>query len=186
MSSFLKQVRGAMADPKKLGVLLTLLALSLLLWGRLLLKDAPRTATADPAAKIEAALAAHAGGTAGEISDANKEKTVPVVLMDVAGDLPRAMLSASGDGADGTGEKSYGPVTKSVPELSDEELRSAAVRETAAGLELQSVISGDQPRAVINGRTLKPGETFEGFTLIEVASSHVVLEHEGVIVRLGM
>jgi hypothetical protein len=56
------------------------------------------------------------------------------------------------------------------------------VQETApeARLKLEGIFSDPiDPRAVINGRTLKLGGTVEGFTLVVVEEDRVVLERQG-------
>lgn len=48
MQTIWQHVQRNLTSPRKLGLLLVVLALGLLLWGRLLLKEIPRTATARP------------------------------------------------------------------------------------------------------------------------------------------
>lgn len=61
-----------------------------------------------------------------------------------------------------------------------------AVRRAARGLVLQSTVAGDPPRAVISGQVLQPGERINGLELRQVLPRQVVLESDGVEVRLEM
>lgn len=62
----------------------------------------------------------------------------------------------------------------------------AVVREEAMGLRLESVLTGSQPRAYINGHLLKPGDEYEGFTLLKVTDRHVILEKYDLFIKLRM
>lgn len=172
------------ADKKKLGIMLCALALGLLLWGRLLLQGVPRTATADDPAK--------AAQKADNQSDADgqtlqNDKPMPVVHVDLPsspgrdpfGIDPSRYKRNPGASRDTSAAKS----TQVIP---DEDAKTAAVRQEAMELRLESVVTGNRPRAYINGRLLAPGDEYEGFKLIQVTDRHVLLTKYGLIIRLRM
>lgn len=179
----MNQIRQAIEllskDRKKLGLVIALMAMGLLLWGRLMLKQVPRTAVAKPAA-----VAAAGEGAPAAVAFASR-KTVRV-------DLPDS-LSRDPFQIDPTGyprvekpevikvaEKS---VAKPVDEKSD---AAALVAKAAHGLSLQTTILGDAPRALINGQLLAPGDKIRGFELKRVMPREVILEMNGVELRLEM
>ena len=51
---------------------------------------------------------------------------------------------------------------------------------------LQSTVMGARPAAVINGRIVQVGQTFEGLVLKEVRNRQVILEFNGRLVSLRM
>ena len=53
-------------------------------------------------------------------------------------------------------------------------------------LELQSIVTGTRPRAMINNKLIAPGEWIEGFELIEVTDRSVQLKRNGFVIRLWM
>jgi hypothetical protein len=186
--------RRLMADKRKLGMLTTLAAIGLLLWGRLLLQQVPRTATADPdaAAGAEATTlpsGSMGGGGTAERATSPSRQTVAVRLHDeVARDLFRfnsiyyPPLPES--------EEKDGGEAKSPADQVDESTRADAkmleVRLAAQNLKLQSTLNGNEPRALINGVLLSPGEQIEGFVLRQVDGRKAVLEKEGVEIVLEM
>lgn len=172
------------ADKKRLGIMLCALALGLLLWGRLLLQGVPRTATADDPAKTvqNADNKPHPGG-----QPLHNDKPLPVVQVD----LP----SSPGRDPFGIDPSHYkrNPLApyrtsaaKSTQVTPDEDAKTAAVRQEAMELRLESVVTGTRPRAFINGRLLAPGDEYEGFKLIQVTDRHVLLTKYGLIIRLRM
>lgn len=53
MNEHIKRIKTQLlADKKKLSIMTALLAVALLMWGRLLLQKVPRTATAEPVAAV--------------------------------------------------------------------------------------------------------------------------------------
>ena len=167
----------ATADKKKLGMMLGLLAVGLLLWGRLMLKQVPQVATATGGGAVAAAVQ---GGDATRAGRETVKLALPTPverdLFALAADRYRAI-----------------PIeTKSQPNLpkldlgpSDESVRRA-VLEDARGLRLQSVTLGDVPAAFINGRLVRLNATIDGFTLLHCDERSAVLEKHGTKVRIRM
>lgn len=174
-----KIVRQLKADKKKLSLMICLMAFGMLLWGRFLLNKVPRTAVAEPMEALAVYVPLDTG------VEVTPRKAVELTLyrtltrnvfdLDATG-YPR-VVKVSADGQ--VLEKSKGkPV--------DETEHARSVRDAAGSLKLQSTMLGDRPRAVISGQVLYPGDKFRGFELNSVHPRHVVLEKEGVRVRLEM
>ena len=162
------------AEPIKISVMGVLLAVGLLLWGRLLLKDPPQVVTADPIADVVATT------TGASPAESSAELPLPVIEIEVPSGPPRDLFASPRPERSVPSEQT---AEKSQPETTDTPVRER-VRELAGQLRLQAVIGGQQPRAVINGLPLQLGESIEGFTLRTVGSGAAELEREGVIVRL--
>jgi len=172
------------ADKKKLGIMLCALALGLLLWGKLLLEGVPRTATADDKSK-----SAQAADNPGDEDTAGIENTRPrlTVYVDLPSSPHRDLF-----GIDPRRYKQTNPLQgshigpKSGQVTSDVDPRVAVVRAEAMELRLESVVTGNRPRAYINGCLLAPGEEYEGFTLLQVTDRHVILTKYGLFIKLKM
>ena len=167
------KLKSLTANQKKLSALLLLVAVGLLLWGRLLwTQQVPRMVMASPPE-------APATGADGEgAAAANTAPSRNTVYVDLPSDVSRDLFAAPADpapAAPGTG--------KSVAERADDNPQAAP---SAQGLVLQSTILGHPPRALINGRLLVPGDQINGFTLRRIVSREVILESHGIEVRLGM
>lgn len=169
--------RQALADKKKAAAMIALVAVGLLLWGRLLLKEVPKTATAGPDAVASAA---------GEAIE-----PLPTPRSEVAVDWPDG-LSRDLFAFDAnryrrtTSGNELGEQAKSPQPMTDRDLRIETVRRRARSLTLQSVVSGARPRAMINGRLMEAGQSVEGFELIEIHERSVILRMQDVRIRLGM
>lgn len=179
MSGMLNQlVMELKSDRRKLGFVLALLAVGLLLWGRLLLKNVPQTATAAPG--ITAVAEASDSEEAVEEKAAPREKSV--VFLDLPPDLPRDLFQANSRNnltqvAPSPTKSRTGPADK--PDWSPTSAR-------AEDLRLEAVLISQWSGAVINGSVLGIGDQIEGFQLIGVATRQAVLTHDGDRVRLGM
>ena len=179
-SKIMKQLT---ADKKKLSVMVGLLAVGLLLWGRLLLKDVPKTATAVPAPVAQAAPDTATSTTTSVAEDRYRV----TVVMDIPSDLSRDVFAMNTTGyrkAKTEATQKYEP--KDTPQTTDMAFRRAQVREAAMDLRLESVILGDQPAVVLNGQLLQEGQAIEGFVVRKIEDRKVVLEMDGVLIRLSM
>lgn len=172
------------ADKKKLGIMLSALALGLLLWGRLLLQGVPRTATADDPERTVQSTDNNpdSGGQALQI-----DKPIPVVHVDLASTPGRDPFGIDPSRyKQNPGASRNALAAKSTQVTPDEDSRTAVVRQEVMGLRLESVVTGTRPRAYINGRLLAPGDEYEGFKLIQVTDRYVLLTKYGLIIRLRM
>jgi len=178
--------RQVTADKKKFGILVTMLAVGLLLWGRLiLLQDVPKIATADPDAPAQ---------TSGQTPDSGGESAEPEVS--VLPPLPRVEVDLSeGLTLDlfAFRHNRYKPLPVEDSgddrlqsgELTDDERKRELV-ELARSLRLQSVIQGASPAIVINGEVLRVGDSIEGFELVSFNDSSAKLTRDGLTFLLKM
>jgi len=158
----------------KLLVMLGLLAVGLLLWGRLLMNDSPRQAEARDGEPLSFEI------EPSELAQEPISSDLPEVQVVLPGELSRDLFS------DNNTEEKADPTNSESTEKSESD---SVDEESGAGLDqldLQSVLRGSRPRAVINGRLVSEGEAIEGFTLKDVGDRHVVLEKGGRAYRLGL
>jgi CHASE2 domain-containing sensor protein len=170
-------VTWAKRDRKQAGLMVALLAVGLLLWGRLLLKQVPQTASADdkPAWLEEV-----------ELEPADPDRPRETVRLRRPGEPTRDPFRLDVQKYPRTlSEDSVLSEAKSEEQLTDEDLRMTVVR-AAEGLRLQSLTQGEVPAAFISGRLVRVGQTIEGFTLLACDERSAVLEKHGIRVRLGM
>ncbi|MCE9590968.1 MAG: general secretion pathway protein GspB [Planctomycetes bacterium] len=175
-------VQQLTADKKKLSLLVCMLALGLLLWGRFLLNKVPRTAVAEPS--VVAAAAVLPAPSEADASLAPRR----AVQVDLYRTLDRNVfdLDTRGYALAPRPESETQVTEKSGPKPVDENEHARVIREAARALTLQTTMLGDRPRAVINGQVLYPGDKFRGFVLSSVHARHVILERDGVQVQLEM
>ena len=185
MSSTWDRMMRELRNPKKAALIIVLLVVGLLLWGRLLLKQVPRTASAGGGAAQVTEGATDGGALSGPILPREADK--PTVRVALAQDLQRDLFALPRGAYEPIkDERTQAPPEKSAPEPTDESQRRSAVRQAAAELSLQSVVSGEQPRAVINGQMLAKGQRIDGFTVVQVAKRFVLIRKDGVTVRLNL
>lgn len=182
--SILKQLHRwrmqLVAQRKKFGIIVMLFTIALLLWGRLLLKAVPRTATAEPDIVDSAA----AGATDNQNQSSKNRR---VIRVDLPAEARRDLFTFDPTGyrpAEVRETKEVETKSGSVPVDQDEQLAEA--REAAAALTLQSTVPGKQPYAVINGLVVKVGEEIDGFRLIDVQNRTVLMGYRGLRFRIGM
>ena len=175
------------ADKKKLSLMIVLSAALLLLWGRLLLKQVPRTARADPESVVAT------------VADPGDAPVLPRLRHTVYLDLPR-VLERDIFGLDRT--RYQGPIEtvgsatprKSPLNPPDDEME--AIRVWAGGLELQAAVLGDEPTAMINERIYRVGDSIggsvvenvviDGFVLTSVKPRLAVLSRGEIRIQLEM
>lgn len=68
----------------------------------------------------------------------------------------------------------------------DEVARARAIETQAGALSLQSIMLGDSPSALINGRVLRTGEWISGFQIKSIGPDGCIITREGVDVKLRM
>jgi hypothetical protein len=180
--TFQRLIKQATADKKKLTLMVALMAVMLLLWGRLLLKQAPRTAVADPAAtqQTEQTETSQPAQPAQAVFRETLRIDLPSV---VRRDLflfdkdryPRVALDTSGT----TTEKSG----RETPEVSRQ---IEEIRQWVDSLVLQGAVLGNPPRAMINNRVYRLGEKLNGFEIVKVEARQVVLRRDEIEIVLPM
>jgi len=178
--------RELMADKKKATILATTAALGLLLWGRLLLQGAPRTATADDQKAKQAAAALIAPAPAVPSDDEPAQPQREVQLADrVQRDLFAIRSNLFPRFSEGPDSTWPGAKSGSFP-TDESERRRLAVLNEARELRLEGTLLGSIPRARINGRLIRIGESVQGFELVEIRSRELVLRKDGLVVVLEM
>jgi len=180
--------RQLLSDKRKLGLMFSLCLVALLLWGRLLMKNVPRTAVATP----EAAIAGAAGQTPAASTPSTDKPVKPPVLVAAYGPVSRDLFAFDPVhyGRIETEENGGNPLAKLVDEKVDEikqrQQERMAVQAAAGQLRLQSTLLGHVNRAMINGVLLEPGQKILGFELTDVRARQVTLVRDGIEVTLEM
>ena len=170
-------IERLLADRKRAGVVLGLGAVGLLLWGRLLLKQVPQTASADDTPQwlqeVEAELQdTFASGPAVRLAPPPPPHRDPFALDPAF--YPETLSEDSED------------EPAKLPLALTDEARQRAVVQAAGELRLQSLSQGKVPAAFINGRLVRLGGTVDGFTLLRCDDRSAVLSKDGFQVRLNM
>lgn len=179
--------RQATADKKKFGILVTMLAVGLLLWGRLiLLQEVPKIATADPDADQAQQTAGDSpraeGGTAGL-----SMPPLPEVRVSLSEDLPLNLFAFRHNRYKALpSEDSLQGGVQLAQSVDDEEARRRELVELARGLRLQSVIQGKSPAIVINGEVLRVGDSINGFELVSFNQRSAKVTRDGLTFLLNM
>lgn len=164
-----KFVRRMMANRKQFGFMLALVVVALLMWGRVLLKDAPRTAVADPEATPQAVQTLPPGAT----EPATKRTTVVVEISDQSS---RNLFNLKSDEFAKVERPNVIPSPNLVPEKSDE-ARRAELSAKLKDLKLKSTIMGERPAALMNDRLFHEGsEPVPGFTITRITQHSVFLK----------
>ncbi len=178
--------RQATADKKKFGILVTMMAVGLLLWGRLiLLEDVPKIATADdPNAPAQSDQTP--GGPVEQTSEATPIlPTLPSVEVALSEDLTLDLFAFRHNRYKPLpAEDSLGEGVQSTGNADDDRKRELV--ELARSLRLQSVIQGNSPAIVINGEVLRVGDSIEGFELVSFNERSARLTREGLTFLLKM
>ncbi len=164
------------SSPAKACTIAVMFAVGLLLWGRLLLKEVPRTASA--------------WGQGATVADADTalapRRNLGVLELSPPPPLARDLfvMDPSRYRRTGLGEENPDGAKRGI--YATEEALRQAVLSAAREMTVNSVIEGEEPIVIINGKVLRQGDTVEGFTVQKIEPRSVVLEQEGVRVRLGL
>jgi hypothetical protein len=166
------------SSPVKATLIAVMLVTGMLLWGRLMLKQVPKTASA---------------GVAEMFSDASEGETSwpeALTTRELALEIPppvmRDLFELDPNRYKRTSKPADLPTDpKLAPGISDYQ-RQVAVVSAARALRLQSIVEGEDPLVLIDGQLLRTGQVVKGFTIQSIEARAVVLEMEGVRVRLGL
>lgn len=160
--------RRATANRRQLLFMGLLLAIALLMWGRVLLTGEPQSAVAD--------AQEDAGAQAPVVDPLHSRQTVFVELSDLA---PRDLFQLKTNEFSKVDKPIVIPPPNSPAEKSDE-ARRAEMSATLATVRLQSTIMSEQPAALINDRLFQQGqEPVPGFTLTRITQHSVFLKRIG-------
>ena len=172
--------RQVTADKRKFAAMSILCAVGLLMWGRLLLKEVPRSAVAT----LEEAVAS-------DVTSESEKNITPINLRLVKVDVPQTLVrdlfttDVSGYPRAEREEESKDQA-KSASYPADESPRADVVKQARQELSLQSIIMGEKPYAMLNGQLLTTGQPILGFRIVEIADRYVVVEKNTVRIKLGM
>ncbi|MEO1237307.1 MAG: hypothetical protein AAFX76_11020 [Planctomycetota bacterium] len=173
---FDKTVAVIKEDRRRAATVASLAAVGMLLWGRLLLKQVPQTASADGP---DTALASGNAPSAARASGGT-------VTLDKPQPLTRDLFRLDPNRYSRTLSEEPLLNEAKLGQPSPDEVKRMAVVEAAAELRLQSVTLGEVPAAFINGRLVRVGGRVEGFELLHCDERSAVLEKDGVKVRLRL
>lgn len=167
------------ANKAKFSTMVALFAVALLMWGRLLLKQVPKTAVATPAVSRSAGGAALPTLRPGKPGRAGPVPVASELARDLFALDPTAYhgLEIPGSTADSG---------KSGSKPTDEGETARRVREAASSLDLQSTLQDGRASAVISGKLLLIGHEIHGFTLRSVSQRRAILERDGIEVELEL
>jgi len=165
------------SDRKKLGVVVGLVAVGMLMWGRLLLKQVPKTASATDGNQAVAAS---------DAVDASAKRMRQTITLTQPAQMDRDLFLLDPSRYSRTPNHSDEEFSEKLPGLTSDGALQMAVVQAAVELELQSVTQGDVPAAFINGRLIRVGQSIEGFVLLECDERTAVLERGGIKVRIKM
>ena len=183
----MSQFKQWIKQNRQLSLLLALVLVALVLWGRALLPGGSPGPSAVEAGAETGAVASVADA-ADAVSSIQELLPRPLPTQRVAmPERPERNLFASGRWGRVENREEMGQMgEKSDPEASDENRRLALESAARSRLKLQSVVSGESPQAVINGQVVSPGQRIEGFELVAVGRRSVLVSYEGYVIRLSM
>ena len=173
MSKGLKKLAKRLtANRKQFGIMMVLVAVALGMWGKLMLKSSPRSATASSSLTKKAAD----GGETSLLALAPKLPTVYVELSDKKG---RDVFSMNIGDYSKSATTNVIPPPNPMPEKSDEALRAELFSKLKT-VKLQSTIMRENPVAVINDRIFHVGsEPVAGFTITRITPMSVFMKPAG-------
>lgn len=175
MSDIFRRYLNKLKHDKQRGAtIVSLFAVGMLLWGRLLLKQVPQTAAAGDEGQAVA--------TDSSLGPVTVDH--PVTILTTPEPLRRDLFHLDVSRYKRTlSETSLSNEAKLADETTDE-AKQMAVVEAAGKLTLQSVTLGKVPAAFINGRLIKVGGRVEGFELLSCDERSAILVKDGIKVRL--
>ncbi len=178
-----KLLRRMMAEKGKFSTMLCLVMVALLMWGRLLLKQVPRTAVATPEQVALDVLPQR-----DPLSERQTAEPLQPIELDLPALIGRDLFAVDASRYPSRGNPAPLPevVEKSRPDATDEVPKAREIVEQAAALRLHSTLHDGRERAVISGRLLAVGQEIDGFTLVRVMNRRVLLRKMGFEVWLEM
>ena len=166
------------ADKPRFYVATTLVALMMLMWGRLLLRQIPRTSVAAPSAgQIAKSENANEAGGKGRSENSTRRSRMSVYVLN---QRPSGLRDPF-DFDDSPYRRTILPTFAPDPLRPDAEgPDSLAERgQLLAELEriaVQSIVSGTPPLVMIDGRVLSTGDEVEGFVISRISYAERIVE----------
>lgn len=173
MSNSLKRfAKRLTANRKQFGIMMVLVAVALGMWGKLMFKASPRSATAS-SSLIKKPLD---GDETSLLSLTPKRPTVYLELSDKKG---RDVFSMNVEDYSKSASTNVIPPPNPMPEKSDE-ARRAELFSKLKTVKLQSTIMRENPAALINDRIFHVGsEPVPGFTITRITPLSVFMKPAG-------
>ncbi len=175
----------AQTEGKRLWIVAALLVVGVLLWGRLIiLEKIPRTGYAEP----------EAGGTASGEEETGKAMLPPAIqTVELPSLIQREAFTYTDQFHTGLGisnDVTVADVTESAPEA-DEVVQllptlEEVSQEAQTKLRLESVLLGESPLAIVNGRVCRVGSRLDGFTVIAIGSDSITVSRHGFEIELRL
>ncbi len=169
------------ADKPRFYVATTLVALMMLMWGRLLLRQIPRTSVAAPAAEQIAKLGLSDGdeGSKGKSGSENPSRTsrMSVYVLNQRPSGLRDPFDFDDSPYKRTILTTFEPdplrPDAQAPDLLAERGQLLAELERIA---VQSIVSGTPPLVMIDGRVLSTGDEVQGFVISRISYAERIVE----------
>jgi hypothetical protein len=194
---------AAKADPKKVGVLAVLVTVLGTMWVRMAMtgQGGPQSAEASTAARSDNDVADRARGTgrstvsaaaASALADWRNQPVNPIV---------RNLFAIQLDSFGQQGTAPAGPVTrvedgfwdelaKSLTSQADQnkqrQIRTDNAIRDAAKMQLQTIVMGASPKAVIDGEMVEEGSVVAGFRVSRIEARRIIVEREGIKLEIPM
>ena len=194
-----KLLAAIKSDPKRTGVLGVLLVVLAIFGGRALLTGSNQPLSSFAANVIgnaadKPAVSAKAANARADVLAAWMAQPIPVPQQDLfAVNLtyfPNDVSAASNDATKADSEEIVDPQTKLERAEADQKRHRAVVienvRQQAEKLDLQSIVRGANPQAMINGRMVGEGDVVAEFRVLKIEPRKVIVEREGVKLSIAM
>ncbi len=197
-----KLARRVKAEPMKAVVLGVLIIVMVALWGRMMSKDGEGAVPASASASVDAPPPVAIPQTAAQIqtarngSDSFREwlsgrlPTVSRNLFAIQWDYFPQIASRTKGAAS---ENFWDQLAKSINSRADEETRRKAImvgnlcQEATQHVRLEStMVSPENPKAMINGKLVKVGDVVEGFRLVRIEARRIFVEREGITLSVPL
>ena len=195
-------MRSAKADPKKAGVLAVLVAVLGTMWVRMAMTAGPATADGASVSKSDNATASAAGKSTGRatlsgatsaaLAEWRSAPVNPVVrnLFTVQlnqyaheGAVPVGPVARVEDGF-------WDELAKSLSSQADQnkqrQIRIDNDVRDAAKMQLQTIVMGASPKAVIDGEMVGEGSVVAGFRVSRIEARRIIVEREGIKLEIPM
>jgi hypothetical protein len=170
MNATMKRLVNQLKANRRQAIMLSLLmSVALFMWGRLVFKSEPKAARADVSGAANDAAAPEAF---------KLPAARPVVEVAFADRPSRDLFAADPSLFPQKPKPQVEPPRNSVPEKSEEQKRAELLAPLKA-LKLSTVLVGERPQALIDGRIYAVNQQpAAGFTIVRITGTSVFLKHE--------
>jgi hypothetical protein len=200
-----KLIRAAKADPRKAGVLAVLVAVLGTMWVRMAASDGARgpspasaaTAAASDKQVTARARAAGRGGAAKSVNGAAlaEWRNAPVspivrnlfiVQLDHFAHEGPTRVAAINRVDDGFWDELAKSLSSQADHNKQRQIRIENALRDADRLQLQTIVMGASPKAVIDGEMVGEGSVVAGFRVSRIEARRIIVEREGIKLEIPM